>query len=438
MKRKAIAAAAILAVCFSVLAGGCGPKETTSAGESRGSDAPAKDMGKYEFRIAAWWDGTPVGGSKYADRRVQLHKEAEEKYNCTIKYLYVPQGEIVQKLTASVMAKDPFADIVWLEANTAVPQLALSGHIMETDEYFDFNDPKWPKYGLQAVSFRNKHYGFVADIASTYGIWYNKGFFSRYNLPDLYQLQESGQWTWEKFAEIAKAATTDTNHDGKNETFGFAEVGWEPIVDRFIASNGQAVVSEQADGSYRFNVDNSAVKEAINFTVDLFHRGYKTGPEDFIAGNVAMFAGDGFWGSQTFQLDMDDEMGFVFFPKGPRADDYVCTSINTDVMCLPANSKRPADADLIFEAITDWDNLNEERLDRMAGWMYSEEDVKTCEKMFERCQLHKWRAFSDLESIFMEDIFYACVKNNTTLEKAVAEHLAEGQAVIDAVLQAGK
>jgi len=391
-------------------------------------------MNGYEFRIAAWWDGTPNGSSQAQEKSKKLHADAQKNYNCKITYLYVPQGELVPKLTASILSGDPFCDIVWLESVVAIPQLAKAGYIMQTDEFFDFSDPKWPAYGLRCAEMGGKHYGFVADIASTYGIWWNKTFFAKNNLPDLYALQEKGEWTWEVFEDICKKATTDTNNDGVNETWGIAEVGWEPIVDRLIASNGQEVVKPMPDGTYRFNVDNSAVKEAIQFTVDLFQKGYKTEAENFLAGNVAMFAGDGFWGGNTFQLEMDDEMGFVYFPKGPQATDYVCTSINSNIMCFPTRSKRPADAATIFEAIVDWEGLDSDRRAWMESWMYNAEDVETCLEMFDKCQLHKWRAFSGIEHIFMEDIFYACVKNNTTLEKAVAEHLKEGQAAIDAVL----
>ena len=392
-------------------------------------------MEGYNFRIAAWWEATPVGGSEFGDRDVKLLDEVQKNYNCTVSFLYIPQGEIIEKLTASVLAKDPFADIVWMEANTAIPQMAAAGYIMETDSFFDFSDSKWPAYGLRCCEFRGKHYGFVANIASTYGIWYNKTFFAKNNLPDLYELQKSDQWNWEQFRSIAKAATKDTNNDGVNETYGFAEVGWEPIVDRFIASNGSAVVVSTEDGGYRFNVDDPAAKEAINFTVDLFQRGYKTEVENFMEGNTAMFAGDGFWG-KTFLLEVDDEMGFVFFPKGPRATEYVCTSINSNIMCLPTNSKRPADAALIFEELTDWETLDERLVAQMETWCFTENDLENCKEMFNVCQLHKWKSFPGMWDIFLEKIFWDCVKNKVTLETALASHLSAGQAEINSILNA--
>ena len=101
---------------------GCGG---SSGGKNGNGDTVVKDMGGYEFKIAAWWDGTPNDSSESGARAMALQKEAEKKYNCKVTYLFVPLSDIVQKLTASVMAGDPFADIVWLEANTAIPQMAL-------------------------------------------------------------------------------------------------------------------------------------------------------------------------------------------------------------------------------------------------------------------------------------------------------------------------
>ena len=40
---------------------GCGGKTPTTSG---GAADGYRDMGGYEFRIAAWWDGTPDGKSE--------------------------------------------------------------------------------------------------------------------------------------------------------------------------------------------------------------------------------------------------------------------------------------------------------------------------------------------------------------------------------------
>jgi len=97
------------------------------------------DLGGYTVRIAQWWDASPNDRSSIA-----RHKAAEEKYNCKIEYITITWDQIVSKFTSSVLSGEPIADIVLFEMTRALPVLAESDLIIPVDDYFDFNDRKWP------------------------------------------------------------------------------------------------------------------------------------------------------------------------------------------------------------------------------------------------------------------------------------------------------
>src|SRR5699024_7686733 len=74
----------------------------------------AVDLGGRVIRIANHWDMTPLGGTELRDQIVKRHEYIEEKYNITIEYVEVTFDEKINTLTSSILANDPFADLVSL------------------------------------------------------------------------------------------------------------------------------------------------------------------------------------------------------------------------------------------------------------------------------------------------------------------------------------
>jgi len=66
--------------------------------------------------------------------------------------------------------------------------------------------------------------------------------FDRLGLPDPYMLQENGDWTWEKFAEIAQMATRDEDGDGENDLWGLAIQGHN-LYSPLILSNNANIIN---------------------------------------------------------------------------------------------------------------------------------------------------------------------------------------------------
>lgn len=56
-------------------------------------------------------------------------------------------------------------------------------------------------------------------------------------LEDPQELYNKGQWTWEKFAEYAKAGTRDTDNDGSIDVYGYGGV-FTDFVNGIVMNNG--------------------------------------------------------------------------------------------------------------------------------------------------------------------------------------------------------
>jgi ABC-type glycerol-3-phosphate transport system substrate-binding protein len=387
-----------------------------------------------EIRISAWWaapDPSTVAGSITLER----WRAVEQKYNCKIKWVEVPAGDTVSKLVASSMSGQAMADIVYLETNQALPILALKGLLRPLDTYFDFNDPRWPKNMKGVASFRGKMYGYFDKSDSTHGIWYNKTLFRKEGLPDLYELQQKGAWTWDVFFDIAKKATRDLDGDGKTDQWGIG-MGYV-IEDRLIFSNGGRVVEEK-NGKIQFAANQPAAVEALEFVGKLWGQGLvkRNATADFISGRTAMFTSEA-WAGESFKRNMKDEVGYVFYPMGPRMKEYTSLTDNTVIQAFPVASKM--DPKVLSQIVMDlipWSRLEELRLAQFESWLTSEEDVQTALRMADINQLNTMNAYSpSLPRAFWRTVDN--IRNGKSAATAIAEQQGAAQAAIDSIL-AGK
>ncbi|MFD0712248.1 extracellular solute-binding protein [Paenibacillus sp. GCM10027626] len=352
-------------------------------------EQPAIDMNGETIKISHWVDITPKAGTEVGDRMIAHQKMIEEKYNTKIEYITIPWGEeTINKLTAAGLSGEPVADIVRLEVPWALGFMK-SGIVQPLDNIFDFNDPKWPASLKQMGSFEGKVYGFSEDnMMNASGIFYNKAILEREGFPDLAELQKKGEWTWDKFLEIAKKTTKDTDGDGKNDQYGFAASA-NVLAKGLIYSNKGTIV-ETVDGKPTFTGTNENTLEALRFMGDLYnvHKVMKPNEtnawDDYITsfntGKVAMTHGD-IWEGADRKANMADDFGFVAFPKGPKADSYTNALVNINLWYMPANVKRAADVAHIWQELVLWDTLDTKHEEFAESNLKSEAEVEMALEM---------------------------------------------------------
>jgi len=77
-------------------------------------------------------------------------------------------------------------------------------------------------------------------------------------------LQENGDWTWEKFAEIAQMATRDEDGDGENDLWGLAIQGHN-LYSPLILSNNANIINFDENGRAIYALDDPNAIEALQF-----------------------------------------------------------------------------------------------------------------------------------------------------------------------------
>lgn len=345
--------------------------ETKEEPKPEEPEQPAFDMKGEKITILTWVkEDVPTGDTEQGQKRLEKQQEVEKKYNVKIEWKVVPWGEPNNMIAKAGLAGEPVADITLMDLYFSYP-LINQGLLRPVDEFFDFNDPKWPKGIQEWGKINGKMYGFKEFVNVGVGIYYNKTLFKKEGLPDLHELEQSGQWTWEKFLEIAKQATKDTNGDGTIDQWGLTNHA--PILARLLASSNGAKIIDYVDGKYKFDGDDQKLLEALHFVDDLYNKSKVAAPNKgdfndhgesqkiFSSGKAAMVSGELWEGKE--RKDMTDEQGFVSFPRGPSATDqnYHNANENFTMYYMPANAKHPKETAQIWQELILWDQLDQNK-----------------------------------------------------------------------------
>ncbi len=411
------------------------------------------DLGGREFRYGAWWDLEPKEGtSEHSDKLIARIAEMEEKYNFKMKYLNIPWEQLHEQFAASIMAGDPILDIAIVEDKFFFPGYVTRGFLYPVSDLkaFDFSEDKWNKDYMEFCTYEGKVYGFSeyrTDPRSN--IFWNKTLFEREGLPNLYEIHMTDEWTWDKMLEIARKATKDLDGDGTIDQWGLGGMGTEWGI---VYSNGGEVI-KFVDNKPVFGLNDPRAIEALQFYQDLIHvhRVYELPPDgaawdypsqQFQDGKYAMFHGYWWQAPTNFQTSMQDDYGFVLFPKGPSAgDDYASPLSGINFAVMPINVKDPEAVAVIWDEYTDpfpGDDPDAWK-EGYANGFRDLESVATVEYMQKSgiFKHNKIRCFSELEELswsFMWQINTA----NKTAKVAIEEIAEQAQSLIDDTMAQAK
>ncbi|BCJ94024.1 hypothetical protein acsn021_15930 [Anaerocolumna cellulosilytica] len=299
-------------------------------------EEPAMDLGGMEIVIGDWWssetEAEPANAMEEA--RLEYREMIQEKYNFTMKQVSISNYDGMQELfTTSVMADDPAAQI-FLLSPAWISQPLANGLLydLSTLNSLDFNQNKWIRNVKEIMSFGDSIYGMAAGKAEPkLGVYWNKRLFKEAGLdPDLpYDLQASGEWTWNKFEELCKKLTIDSNNDGTIDSYAMANFSIDFFRGAVVSNNARFIGKDDAGKFYNATNEPNFL-EALQWGVGLIEKGYEMPvPTDaewdwfisaFRDAKVAMQA------AEQYQVgtweEMPDDWGFVLFPKGPKSDTY--------------------------------------------------------------------------------------------------------------------
>lgn len=306
------------------------------------------DLGGMEIIVADWWSGEPAEPSTSEEEATAEFRDWFQKtYNFTIKQTAI-SGWAENPETflnfATTGGEENYLFILRPDSLVAPLNSGLF-YDLKTLDCLDFTDKKWNFEAVKTLVSDDHIYGMRPSAAEPrYGLFFNKRLVEEAGIDpnSIYDLQANGEWTWAKYEEMLAKCARDTDNDGVVDVYAMADFNME-LYWCAVAANGASFFDVDDDGKVYITAGSDAWYEAMNWANDIFFKYEMPTPPDanwdwfysaFKNGQAA-FACIEEYNAQGFLTDMEDDFGFVFFPKGPAADTYK-NLVEDNVTVIPA------------------------------------------------------------------------------------------------------
>lgn len=300
------------------------------------------DLGGMEIIIRNWWspaeEAEPT--NDYEEARKEYRDWIQETYNFTIKEQAISDwGSTPADFTEYATTGGDENYVFVLRDDPAVTNAMAQGlmYDLSTLDCLDFSEAKFTKNKLhmQYSKGGSIYCMYAGDSEPRGGLFFNKRLLTEAGIDpqEIYNLQESGDWTWAKWEEMLEKVQRDIDSDGTIDVYGTTQNAGN-LYNEAVWSNGGEYIGME-NGKFVYKLDSPETVEALEWSVNKIHKNYGLPyPQDaqwdyykeaFVNGMAAFMPEDGYAGTPgNFLQDMSDDFGFVCFPKGPKArnNDY--------------------------------------------------------------------------------------------------------------------
>lgn len=312
------------------------------------ADGKPYDLGGMEIILADWWsnDEEAEPTNSYEEARKEYIDWIQETYNFTIKSKAISTWDDMPTDFVNFASTGGAENYIFTLRQGGELVAAMNSGLMydlSTLDCLDFKEAKWQNGIYQQMTKNGAIYGMRGiDPQPNGGIYFNKRLLEEagINPQTIYDLQESGEWTWSKFEELCAQVQKDTDNDGVIDQYAMTSLSSD-FYPCAVYSNGGDFISKDENGYYN-DLESDETMEALNWALNMIDKYEMVYPEDaewdytytaFKNGEAAFSC------AFTYQAgnwsDMVDDFGFVCFPMGPKATDY--TNVYGDnVYVIPA------------------------------------------------------------------------------------------------------
>ena len=360
------------------------PEETTYPVDENGYELdrlPELNYNDKEFVLFTWsnqvkWEWNEDGettGDKIHDAIYNRQVRTEERLG--IKLVLSKQNgdwsnrnSFITTVEANVNAgtKDAF-DLVG-QYTPAAPIGAMKNLYMNLSEmqYLDLERPWWPQDIQDSCHINSNVYFITGDVTGTlvrniHCLIGNLDLAKNYNLPNLYELVENKEWTFEKFAELTLGTVQGINPDG-SASYSLTitdNVHYDSLFYsadfRFVDHNedGKLVMSEDLT-SDRLETWYQTCHSLLFDNDDVVLLG-ANGANGFASGNV-LFHGGTIADVQNYLQEVSFDFAVLPYPLyNADQDNYrTITSYWVSMYSIPTNANDPAMSAAVLECLSSY------------------------------------------------------------------------------------
>ena len=221
-------------------------------------ELPNETFGGYTFNVLHWFvsgwqfddcmDIVPdesSTGEVFNDAVYTRNKTIEEKYDIKINLTRMDVGEISGALKKMIAADENTYDLVYARL-VDTKSLVTNGYFINLYDipYLDFDMPWWDKRSLDGLSVGGKTYLASSDISvldkDYIGcVLFNKKLAAEYELGNLYNTVQNGEWTLDYLMELCRDKTRDLNGNGTIDQDDFIPfIGGDMVTNIFFNGMG--------------------------------------------------------------------------------------------------------------------------------------------------------------------------------------------------------
>lgn len=251
--------------------------------------------------------------AEFEKRHPKIHVEIE----------ITPWARMLDKLMISSAGGRP-PDVTRISSEW-FPPIAAKGLLEPLEPYvkrdhYDLND-----FYPESINGWGKYKGVLYEIPTDidiYAMYYNKDMFDKNHIP-----YPDETWDWNKYLEVAKKLTQDTDGNGQIDQWGTTlDMWWQDYV---YANGGEIIGPDPRTGDVQCVLDRPAAYEGIQFMADLINK-YHVSPTAeesanqgtsklFTAGKIGMNI-SGSWAAELiYKKEIKDfKYDVAPIPKGPK------------------------------------------------------------------------------------------------------------------------
>ncbi|MBR5311962.1 MAG: hypothetical protein IKU40_03660 [Clostridia bacterium] len=256
--------------------------------------------------------------------------------------------DVAPAVQQSVTAQDDAYQLALTHCIQNVASMVTGGYLYNYDKlnYVDYTAEWWNREMMDVLRLgKNTYYG-VSDymIPCPYAIFFNKNLIEDYQFENPYELVYNGQWTLDKFCEMAVNVTTDKNGDGKYTTDDIigvcVEEGSKYI--SFMTGAGQYMTKKNDQGRVELDMNTDRM---ITIVEKLGALANTTGA---VAEENTVFIKDG---GLLFELhtianavnyrDTEVDIGILPYPKFDENQENYISLDWGGLMCIPTTIANP-------------------------------------------------------------------------------------------------
>lgn len=420
-------------------------EESTSAGQINLNDKyKAQDLGGRTIKIGLWWDEywdsnyktlddiTAAGGEYTNAETMQMKLDAvravEEKWNCKIEWVNLGWEGIIDSINTSVTAGTPDCDIYLTDLQFGISPV-VNGYAQKISDYAPADaDVLNDQNILSSINLLGSndylfHEATTIPSGAMY-MAYNADMVDSLGLTSPEELAEKGEWTWDKFAEYAKACTQDTDGDGNTDVYGYGDA-WTLTVQGFSASNNATLTTSSNEG-----LSDSKTVETFNFIDQLYNvdKSARTYNKDDWNDNLLAFSSGkvAFTFTQPWILiqemeNHDFDMRVCPAPTGPSGDASMTPAMVTNNYFIPVGVDNATAVYEIFEEMENWhggDITYRDDTEWFESAFVDEDQVELATELGNKANDDLWNSIDSEGAI--GNVFYGIVVNaDSTVSQAI-------------------